>query len=508
MVDEDKPVTFSAVNNTLISVTDVDLAESADNSMDVTIVANNGTFRLFTTAGLVSSAGDGTGNVTLRGNVAASTPRWTVRSSRPEPHFNGPTTIQVTVNDRGNTGADPSQGGVNVIRVINLRFNAENDIPNIVVNPVTVDTTEDVAGGLNIQAIQVNDPDVSETPGGELLVTLRVSHGTLTVRDNLGTLFVKPGDISGNGTGTVVLAASPAEINNTLAAAGGLIYQPNPQYFGQDILLIDANDQGLSGFGGQGLDQDRLTINVASVNDPPRLIVPSAKSMQEDGTLFLSGISVTDEDAGSASIQVTLSVSKGTLLVATDITGGISNVPNNGAATVTLKGTMAEINATLAAPSGLKYTPNANASGPDDLVVLADDLGNFGGTNNQSATDTKTVRINIAPVNDAPRVAVPAVQPLAVDEDTNLTNLGVTVTDVDATEGTGQVRVTATVANGTLTVSTQVPNGVPSNQILNNGSSSLIMTGTPDQLNATLTGDATHPGLTYLGQLNFFGTDC
>ena len=198
-----------------------------------------------------------------------------------------------------------------MIRVVNLRFTALNDFPSIVVNPTTLDTTEDVAGGLNIRAIQVNDPDVSETPGGELLVTLRVSHGTLTVRDNLGTLYVKPGDISGNGTGTVILAASPAEINNTLAAIGGLIYQPNPQYFGQDILRIDANDQGLTGFGGQGLAQGSLTINVASVNDPPQLTVPSAKSMQEDGTLLLPGISVTDEDAGTAVIQVTVSADEG-----------------------------------------------------------------------------------------------------------------------------------------------------------------------------------------------------
>ena len=43
--------------------------------------------------------------------------------------------------------------------------------------------------------------------------------------------------------------------------------------------------------------------------------------------------------------------------------------------------------------------------------MVANDLGNFGGTN-QPATDTKTVRITIAAVNDAPHVTVPAVQPL------------------------------------------------------------------------------------------------
>ena len=126
-------------------------------------------------------------------------------------------------------------------------------------------------GGLNIQAIQISDPDVSETAGGELLVTLRVSHGTLTVRDNLGTDYLKSGDISGNGTGTVFLAASPDEINKTLTYAVGsvygLIYTPNPQYFGPGSASIDADDQGLTGLGGRGFVQGTLTITVDSVND-------------------------------------------------------------------------------------------------------------------------------------------------------------------------------------------------------------------------------------------------
>ena len=226
VVDEDKLVTFLAVNNTLISVSDVDLAESADNSMDVTIVANNGTFKLFTTVGLVAPAATPRGTSCSAGVWLGLMRRWTGRSSRRTPNFNGPTTLQVTVNDLGTRAPSPAKAAGNVSRVMNLRFNAQNDTPKIMLTPVTVDDHRRRCRGPEIHAIQINDPDVKETPGGELLVTLRVSHGTLRVRDNLETLFLKPGEISGNGTGTVVLAASPAEINLTLAAAGGLIYQP------------------------------------------------------------------------------------------------------------------------------------------------------------------------------------------------------------------------------------------------------------------------------------------
>ena len=145
-----------------------------------------------------------------------------------------------------------------------------NDFPVIVVNPASLTTTEDVAGGLKIQAIQISDPDVSETPGGELLVTLRVSHGTLTVRDNLGTQFLKPGDISGNGTGTVFLAASPAEINNTLTA------RRRPDLPAQSAVLrarTSSDRRRRPGpdraWAAEGFVQGSLTITVDSVNDPP-----------------------------------------------------------------------------------------------------------------------------------------------------------------------------------------------------------------------------------------------
>jgi hypothetical protein len=457
VVVEDVPVVFSAGNNTLIAVSDVDLAESSDNSMNVTIAANNGTFKLSTTAGLISHSGDGTGSVTFRGNQAAVNAALAGATFTPRQDFNGRTTLVITVNDRGNTGGGPSQGGVNVVRVVNLRFTAVNDFPTIVVNPTTLDTTEDVVGGLNVRAVQVFDPDVTETPGGELLVTLRVNQGTLTVRDNLGLAFLKPGDISGNGTGTVILAATPDEINNTLAAVGGLIYQPNPQFAGQDILRVDANDQGLSGAGGVGLDQNSLTINVASVNDPPQLTVPTARNMQEDGILYLPGISVSDEDAGANVIQVTLTATKGTLWVSTGIAGGLvgAQVQGSDTITVTLLAPMAAINATLADPNGLRYTPFPNANGVEQLVVVANDLGHSGGTN-QPETATKTVQITIAAVNDAPQIRQVRVFVDLDRLDRRERDLGITVTDVDALEGTGQVRVTLTVANGTLTVSTRV----------------------------------------------------
>ena len=66
-------------------------------------------------------------------------------------------------------------------------------------------------------------------------------------------------------------------------------------------------------------------------------------------------------------------------------------------ATLTLSGTEAQINATLAT---LSYQGGVNFNGSDTLTVLS--------TDSSASTDTDTVNITVTPVNDAPVNTVPA----------------------------------------------------------------------------------------------------
>src|SRR6185295_12940886 len=116
-----------------------------------------------------------------------------------------------------------------------------------------------------------------------------------------------------------------------------------------------------------------------------------------------------DADPASQSMTVTLSVAHGTLMVRTDVAGGIiaANVSGNGTGTVTLTGTQNAINTTLADATGLQYLGNSNFNGADALTVTTSDNGHTGSDPGMTGgptdeQDQDQLTINVAPVNDAP----------------------------------------------------------------------------------------------------------
>ena len=107
-----------------------------------------------------------------------------------------------------------------------------------------------------------------------------------------------------------------------------------------------------------------LSQAITAVNDAPVNVVGGTLTVAEDsGATNVTGMSISDVDANPATdvFTVTLDVLHGTLNVSTGVPGGLGggNVANNGTATVTLTGTINQINATLAAAGGVTYTPTS-----------------------------------------------------------------------------------------------------------------------------------------------------
>ncbi|MCB6185437.1 hypothetical protein LIN78_17990, partial [Leeia sp. TBRC 13508] len=120
-------------------------------------------------------------------------------------------------------------------------------------------------------------------------------------------------------------------------------------------------------------------------------------------------LSISDVDAGTGNMTVTLAVTNGTLTVS----GGSATISGTGTGTVTLTGTVAQINATLA--SNVTYVPTKDFNGTATLTMTTSDNGNTG--SGGTLTDVDTVAITVNPVNDAPVNTVPATQ--ITNEDTN-----------------------------------------------------------------------------------------
>ena len=110
-------------------------------------------------------------------------------------------------------------------------------------------------------------------------------------------------------------------------------------------------------------------------------------------------ISIADPDAGTANVQVTLSVTNGDLTL--PATTGLTFTAGDGTddSTMSFTGAITAINTAL---DGLRFGPTANFSGAATLTIATNDQGNTGGGGPQN--DGDTVTINVTPVADTPSV--------------------------------------------------------------------------------------------------------
>ena len=130
--------------------------------------------------------------------------------------------------------------------------------------------------------------------------------------------------------------------------------------------------------------------------------------MNEDSTLLFAPsqsdtITLSDSFAGSTPLTLALSVNDGTLALGS--TNGLTSVSGNGSSTISITGTLANLNADL---NGLIYTPTAGFHGQDTLSFTVTDTGT-------NLSDSITTNIIVNPFTP-PAVSVPGA--LSTNENT------------------------------------------------------------------------------------------
>jgi uncharacterized repeat protein (TIGR01451 family) len=481
-VNEDTNRVFNAANANRITVADVDIQENnPGGTLRASLSVGSGTLTLGGTTGLTSATGNGTGSVVVVGSLTNVNNALNGLTYRGTQHYNGPDTLSATLNDLGNTGAG---GGGDISLSASLTVNAVNDPPALTV-PGAQNADENANfpfSATDGNAIVIDDPDADEAPG-ELVASLSVLQGTLTLANGAGLL-----SSSGNGTATLSMTGTLAALE---AALDGLVYRGNLNFNGSDTLSISVDDQGNSGSGGAGTNSATVEITVDAVNNAPQLALPGAQTINEDATASITGISVSDVDAASGTLVVSLSVGSGRLLLDGTIPGGVQAlaIGNNNTTAVTLTGTLGELNTTL--PS-LRFTSALNNRNNQTLTVSVNDQGNTGQGGSQIATGT--VALNITALNDDPSLSLPATQ--TINEETSLTfgianGNALSVSDPDVAETQGQLRVTLAVARGRVSLATtsgiSLVNGTGTND------TSVTFTGVATALNTALNGLSYQP---------------
>ncbi|MBL8389293.1 MAG: DUF4347 domain-containing protein, partial [Hydrogenophaga sp.] len=290
---------------------------------------------------------------------------------------------------------------------LNLDFGLNNRPPVNVV-PGTQTVPED--GNLTITGVSASDPD------GNLATTqLTVTNGILSV-SLAGGATISAG---ANGTSTLTLSGTAAQINAALASIG---YQPTANYFGSSVLTVRSTDvAGLT-------DTDTVNITVAAVNDPP-VDGNETNTVTEDTTLTVANGATGDLLNNSTDVD------GGTPVITQFVVNGTTYTAGN-AATIAGVGTL-----TINGDGSYSFAPATNYNGPIPVATYTVSDGAGG-------TDTSTLTLSITPVNDAP---VDGNETNTVTEDTTLTV---------ADGGTGDLLNNASDVDGdTLSITQFVVNG-------------------------------------------------
>jgi hypothetical protein len=406
-VPEDQFFIFSSTANQGITITD---ADAGSNIVQVQLSVGNGFLVLPTIAGLeFTGGGNGKSSMTIRGSIASINAALSGMVYYPNPNFVGSDTLAITVDDLGNMGGPLPPPNQTDSRNITLNVTPVNDAPLIYVprmQQTPVNTSLLFSTG-NSNALQVFDPDLN--PSDTVEFALRVDFGKLNIPTS-GSLVV-----ANNNTDFVTGTGTFGDLQAALSS--GVQFDPPTGFQGLVNLTFSVNDLSLLG-PKTGVGNALVGVGVTPPTTPVLVRSPGSVIVDEDGTLVFSTannnrISISDADAGTNPVEVTLSVSAGTLTLGST-TGLTFTAGSNGSSSMTFRGTIAAINNAL---EGLTFAPPPNFNGQVTLTVVTNDLGNLGSGGPQ--TDTDTVIIKVRPINDGPAVVL-AASSQAIVQDTAL----------------------------------------------------------------------------------------
>lgn len=293
--------------------------------------------------------------------------------------------------------------GATSTATVSVTVNAVNDAPSIQYQRSTI-TNGSFENGLTGWAnSQINHVGDWQAADGSKILDMNAEHGGGYVLQNIVTvpgqqytvlfdLSKNPGSPSGTETlqvskssgyeiGDVESQLYTYSLNNSTSNMQWTTHSFTFTALGPDANLrfsgtdstINSNDAW-----GPALDNIRLAADF---------------SAYEDTATTVHGLSISDIDAGNNPIEVSLSVGNGSL----SLTGaGLSGDLDGSDGTLTVTGTLANINAALA--GSLVYQGDTDYFGSDTLSVSVNDLGSTG--SGGALSDATTLSINVLPTAD------------------------------------------------------------------------------------------------------------
>ena len=275
--------------------------------------------------------------------------------------YDGTVEFNITTDDGFNTPVNDN---------VNLTVNVSTAPVNSVPAGQQVDPGNDlIFNAANSNLISVTDADdtIIETVlsiGAGTLDVIATGHGATVTNDN---------------TASVTISGTPTQVN---AALDGLTYHAAAALSVETLTIVTSDNSGLS-------DTDMVTIIVDAI---PVNTVPAAQEVLQGNDLTFNAansnlIWVSDDSSSITTIASVIGANNATL---TASTGGGATITNNDTDSVTIEGSVTEVNAAL---DGLIYNTDFDTLVTDTLTISTDDGANSVVNNDISVTvgDVKTI---------------------------------------------------------------------------------------------------------------------
>ena len=353
---------------------------------------------------------------------------------------------------------DPKTGALTFINAPDFEFPTDTGLNNVY--DVIVSVSDGLAAAQ--QAIAVTIKDVYEPPAANAGPTITSGGGgasySLSIPENSTAVMEVTATSASKNVVLVysITGGSDGSLFSINSATGALSFiVPPDREQPTDAGSNSVYDVNVQVSDGRLVDTQAIAVTVANVNEAPVNTAPGTLSATEDQALQISGqqFSIADVDAGSGTLVTTLAVQHGVVTAFGKSSGQqYAQVTGSGTALVTLTGTAAEINASLAL---IAYLAQANYNGSDTLSMTTSDGGNSG--TGGALSDTDTVAITVTAVNDAPTLTAFAA---ALDTTPANTEVQITFAEFQAqgteadVDGTVTAFVVKAVSTGTLKIGT------------------------------------------------------
>jgi hypothetical protein len=382
------PASYTVTEDEAIALTGISFTDADAGPSAVTATLSVPTGILAATSGSGVTVG-GTGSALTLTGVLADINAFLAASNvifGPAANATAPVTLTAAIDDNGNTGSDGAKAGSDTSTI---QVTAVNDRPTITA-PGSLTITEDVATA--VTGISFADVDAGSNP---VTVGFAVTAGTLAATAGGGV------GVAGSDTAAITLTGTVANIN-TFVAGSHVFFTPVPNATSAVTLTVQIDDGGNTGTdpgtSGTSASETRtstVTLTVDAVNDAPVHTLPGTQTTVADTNLVFStaegnALVVSDADAGTDAVEVTLTATHGVVTLAA--TSGLSFVTGSGKAdaTVTMVGTLSDINTAL---DGLTFSPAHLFTGSASVQITTNDMGHSGPGGAQQTTDTVTIDV-------------------------------------------------------------------------------------------------------------------